>query len=217
MDRKSLYLALGGIDDDLILEATDTGGQRKIKPIALRLAGIAACLCLLCSAALFMLHRDVIHINEIKAPIAAKEVIPAEKNTTILTLTEQSLADYYGIIFPETLSGLNKVTQTNYYLYQDADNILYDTNVLRYQSADGKQTLSITAAKADPILTTQEKKVKHSRINGVPVLLALSKAQAQPIYWAELCYGDVDLRIIADSMDKAQFVDAIRTLLQAQT
>lgn len=216
MNRESLYLELGSIDDDLILEAADARGADKHRTNFVRVLSAAACLCLICTAGHLALRRDVVYFNAGDAPIASKLVVPMDENTTVLTMTEKALLAYYGLAqLPDTLAGLYRAGQSQYSLYRDAENVICDTNVLRYHAAGGEQTLTITLTKAEPGEDSRSKGEKRSRIDGVSVMLAADE-RAASVYWAELSCRDVYLRIVANGMDEPQFVDAVRALIRSQ-
>ncbi len=144
-----------------------------------------------------------------------------EAATTIITLTYQELFDYYELEqFPDMLSNLHRVEVINYFIYQDSESVIYDTNVLQYKSADGEQTLSIVITKEDSNYSAFEEHVKQSRIDGVPLVLAkseeLAEGQKQSVYWAEISNQEVYLRIVSHGMDEASFTNIIRELIKSQ-
>ena len=218
MNRESFYLEIGNIDDDLIQEASEAHGHKVRRISFIRLAGIAACLCLICTAALFGMRRDAIYYNEAPAPHTSKVLVPSDENTTVLALTYQELFDYYGLEpFPDVLSGLQRLKQTHYYVYQSPENTVYDTNILNYRSDDGTQTLTIVLSKNESDSVSQQQSMKKSRIDGIPVVLAVSNmTPEQTIYWAEICNEEVYLRIVASGMDKPVFTDLIYQIVQFQ-
>lgn len=219
MNRKSLYLEIGNIDDDLILEASEAQGHRVRKINFVRLAGMAACLCLICTAVFFGMHRDVVYYNTASAPLASKVLVPSDENTTVLTLTYEELFDYYALEpFPDSLSGLLRVEQPHYYVYKSSESTIYDTNILNYRSTDGEQTLSILLSKAEP--DERQENLKESRIDGISFVLAVSNTSAkkptQPTYWAEICDQGVFLRVVSSGIDESSFTDIIREIIQFQ-
>lgn len=216
MNRESLYLELGKLDDDLIQEAAEARGQNRHRIALVRVLSAAACLCLICTAAIFALRRDVVYFNTAGAPIASKLLVPIDEHTTVLTMTEEELFAYYGLAqFPDTLAGLHRMGQAQYYLYRDAESVIYDTNILRYHADDGEQTLTITLTKDEPGEDSLPETEKRSRIDGVSVMLAVDD-RAALVYWAELWEKDVYLRIVAHGMDETKFVDAIRAIIRSQ-
>ena len=219
MNSKSFYLEIGNIDDDLIQEASEARGHKVRKINFVRLASMAACLCLICTAMLFSVHRDVIYYNEAPAPITSKVLVPSDENTTVLKLTYQELFSYYGLEpFPDVLSGLRRLEQTYYFVYQSSENTIYDTNILNYRSDDGKQTLSIVLSKDELGDTIEEGDVKKSKIDGVSLVLAVSEKptedSSQSIYWAKIHNHGVFLRVVSSGMDETAFTNLIRELIQ---
>lgn len=219
MNSKSFYLEIGNIDDDLIQEASEARGHKVRKINFVRLASMAACLCLICTAMLFGMHRDVIYYNEAPAPLTSKVLVPSDENTTVLKLTYQELFSYYGLEpFPDVLSGLRRLEQTYYFVYQSSENTIYDTNILNYRSDDGKQTLSIVLSKDELGDTIEEGDVKKSKIDGVSLVLAVSEKptedSSQSIYWAKIHNQGVFLRVVSSGMDETAFTNLIRELIQ---
>lgn len=220
MNRKSFYLEIGNIDDDLIQEASESRGHRLQISFA-RLAGMAACLCLTCTVMFFGIHRDIIYYNEAPAPLASKVLVPSDENTTVHQLTYQELFAYYGLEpFPDVLMGLQKLEQTYYFVYQSSDNTIYDTNILNYRSDDGKQTLSIVLAKNGSDDTIEAGNIKKSKIDGVSLVLAVSEkpmeSSAQSIYWAKIYNQGIFLRVVSSGIDETAFTKIIRELIKCQ-
>ena len=215
MNSKSFYLEIGNIDDDLILEAgTGKAAVKRGKKI-LRFAGLAACICLICTALLYTLHRDVIYFNEANIPLTAKIRIPESENVTLLSMTEQELWDYYGLEpFPDKFNDLQAEKQTSYYIYLDGENILYDANTLQYMSGGGERMLFITIAKETLPNSLREENLGASRIEDVSLLLASSADQ--PVCLAEMEIHGAHLRITSYGMDENVFVDLIREVIRKQ-
>lgn len=221
MNRESLYLEIGNIDDDLIQEASKVHGHKKHRNYFVRFVAAAACFCLICTGMFLGQRKDTIYFNELETPVTSKVRIPADENTTIHILSYQELFDYYGLEqFPDELPNLHRLEQSQYYIYQDLESILYDTNVLQYQSVDGGQTLSIVIAKETPSYEISGENVKQSQIDGVALVLATSKEFAEgtlsPVYWAEICNQEIYLRIVSYGMDEDSFINIIRELIKSQ-
>lgn len=221
MNPKSFYLEIGNIDDDLIQEASESRGHSFRKITFARLAGVAACLCLLCAAVFFGMQRDIIYYNEAPSPLASKVLVPSDETTAVLQLTDQELFAYYGLQpFPDVLSGLQRSKQKDYFVYQSSENTIYDTNILTYRSDDGNQTLSVVLSKNGSDDTVEEGNVKKSMIDGVSLVLAVSEkpteSSAQPIYWAKIHKQGVFLRVVSSGMDETAFTNIIRELIQCQ-
>lgn len=207
MNRETLYLEIGNIDDDLILEASTACGRRRFRGGALRLA---ACLCLICTAILWGMHREVIRYNEAPAPVTAKVITPSDENTSILTLTYEELFDHYGVEpLPDALAGLVRQERAYYFVYRSADGTVCDTNVFTYCAEDGSKTVTILISTEDPPKTD----LKQSRISGIGLVLGVDTSTTQPICWAELSYGGVFLRAVSSGMEEAAFTGLLRELL----
>ena len=216
MNRESFYLEIGNIDDDLIQEASTAHGKAKCRIPFARFAGIAACLRLICAALIYGMQKDAVYFNEANAPIASKLLVPADENTRIRTLTYQEVLDYYGLMeFPDCLSDLKALEQSQYYIYRDSQNVVYDTNVLQYRSDDGVKTLSIVIAKEDPCYEDQGTGLKQSRLDGVSLVLAVSNEDVGSIYWAEMNQG-VNMRIVSYGVDEALFIAIVQEIIQSQ-
>ena len=221
MNSKSFYLEIGNIDDDLIQEASEARGHKVRKINFIRLASMAACLCLICTAMLFGMHRDVIYYNEAPAPLTSKVLVPSDENTTVLKLNYQELFAHYGLDpLPDMLSGLQRIEQSYYFVYQSSENEIYDTNILNYRSDDGKQTLSIVLAKDEQDHIIEENNAKLSKIDGVSLMLAVTEKPAdssvQAVYWAKIHTHGVLLRVVSSGMDELAFTNLIRELIKCQ-
>lgn len=207
MNRETLYLEIGNIDDDLILEASAACGRRSFRGGTLRLA---ACLCLICTAILWGMHREIIRYNEAPTPVTAKNVTPSDETTSILTLTYEELFEHYGMEpLPDTLAGLVRQERAHYFVCRSADGTVCDTNVITYCAEDRSQTVTILVSTEDSPKTD----LKWSRISGIRLVLGVDTSTAQPIYWAELSEGGVFLRVVSSGMEEAAFTGALRELL----
>ena len=246
MNGKSFYLEIGNIDDDLIEGASKAGGSRwkavgktsdrgadkngmtrcddvhHVRRLHFtRLVGLAACLCLICLAMFWNRSRDIIYYNEAPAPRNSKVAVPSDENTVVLMLTYQELFDYYGLKpFPDVLSGLGRLKQTYYFVYQSQDKTIYDTNLLNYCSDDGKQmvTVSVGTDEDDGMIQGEEvqEEAKESRIDGVSLVLAVSEEMEEPVYWAKISDQGLSVRVVSYGLDEAAFTDVIRELIQCQ-
>ena len=248
MNGKTFYLEVGKIDDDLILEASEACGlgkcgsvekcgswekygsqrtcgsrtraQGEVSSWVFRLAGIAACFCLICAVLLFSARRDMIYFNESDPPMTSKVMIPADENTTIQSLSYPELLAYYGIqSFPDKLASLNRLELGQYYIYRDQELVLYDTNILHYKSADDRQNLSVMIAKEDSDPDIPDVSEEQSRIDGISLVLSMSEKfvaeGGQPVYWAEIDHGEVSIRMISYDMDKESFITVVREAVQS--
>lgn len=207
MKRESLYLEIGNIDDDLVEEAFEAKANKKSRINFARFVGTAACICLICTASVFWLQRDIVRFNTSDISASSKVFIPS--NADIRTLSEEELFDYYGIEqFPNSISDMQKYEQRDYFIYYDAEDVVYDTNVLNYASADGKQSMSVTIAKVG--FFPQLDDFELSRIDGVSLLLAVS----EDVYRAKLYKSETSLSIVSHGMDEQEFINTIREVIK---
>ena len=218
MNRKELYQEIGNIDDDLVQEASSAYGKKYNLLSLCRIAGIAACLCLICSGILSVMRRDVIYFNETAVPIVSKIIVPTGENIQVVPMGCQDILDYYGIKkLPDDLGeGLIREEQSYFALYQECSgDIVYDTNTFYYSSIDSSRTLSVTLAKAGKSPNNSHKDVKLSTIDNVSILLTVSlNNEKYTAYRAEFEIRDVSVRIISDSLDKDMFINVIKEFIQ---
>lgn len=219
MNREMLYQEIGHIDDDLIQAANEAHIQNHKTLMLYRIAGIAACFCLIFGSILFGLQRDSIYMNEIPTPAAAKVIVPADENTTMVPMTYQELLAYYGMEqMPDTFGKeLTKTQQSFFVLYQNqAGDILYDTNILYYSSTDQSKTLSITLSKAEDFSNVSQKEMRQSKIDGVSLLLAASSNETgYTAYWAGLRLNGISVQMISDGLSEDEFINAITEFIQS--
>lgn len=218
MNRETFYREIGDIDDDLIQAANEAHGKKKKALKIYRIAGIAACFCLICGGILFGLQRDNIYINEIPTPATSKVIVPAGETTTIVPMTYQELLAYYGIEqMPDAIGEeLTRVEQSFFVLYQDQEgNIVYDTNIFYYNSIDQNKTLSVAVAKAEESSDAFREDMKQSKIGGVSLILAASSnGNGYTAYWADFKLNGVSVQMISDGLNENEFIRAISEFIQ---
>ena len=217
MKRETFYRMIGDIDDDLIQAANEARGQKSRKPMLYRIAGIAACFCLICGGILLGRQKDTVYINEAHGPMIAKVVVPNDENTQIISMNYQELLAYYGIEqLPDALGeALTRQEQSFFTLYEDPEgNILFDTNILYYNSPDRSKTLSIVLSRAKESPGMSAEGMKMSDIDGVPMLLkAASNGSGYTAYLAELESNGIFVKMISDGLSEDEFISAIKELL----
>lgn len=209
MNREDFYLEIGGIDDDLILMASEVRGRSR-RPMLFRIAGIAACFLLLFSGVLYGLRRDAVYFNELPVPAAPKVIVPDDAGIVTVSVTYPELLAYYGLDrLPDAIGDLTRMDQTHFVLYQDqTGGIVYDTNTLRYASPDSSTTLTVTLAKTEE---PSNSGLRMSKISGVPVLLAVSAMDTDhTAYWVEFRWEDVTVQMTASGMSEEAFLAAVR-------
>lgn len=216
MNREELYREIGNIDDDLICAASDACGKPKSGRLLYRVAGIAACFCILCGGILYGFMKDTIHFHPISAPFTSKAVVPEDENAVVIAMSYQDLLAYYGIEkLPDAVGDeLTKETQSYFALYQDQKgNTLFDTNILYYSSADRSKLLWVSIAKAEENVEDSHENLERSRISGIPILLASASSDGHVGYWAEFCVNEISVRIGADGLQEDEFIAVLKELI----
>ena len=167
MNAKELYLAIGQVDDDLILAANAEHSKRKKPAARLWMIAAAACFCLVLGGGYLHFFGTAVVWNEGPTEYAAKSSVPAY--SAVQSLSADALPDYYCITLPDTMDDLSRIP-LDIQIYTDAQgNVVYDRNVLRYKSADGSRSLELTLWRASSTPQTAGEKV--SRIHGAAVTL----------------------------------------------
>ena len=167
MNAKELYLTIGQISDDLILDANEKCNKKKKPVLHLWMAAAAACLCLVCCGGYLHFFGTVAVWNTGATEYVAKFSIP--ENSTVQDLSMEGLADYYHITLPDALGDLSR-RPADVRIYTDADGrVLYDRNVFRYENADGSKGANLTLLRVSS--TPQNDGEKASRIRGTSVTL----------------------------------------------
>lgn len=211
MNREEFYREIGNIDDDLIQEANEAHGKRRNRRMLYRVAGIAACLCLICGGILYGLQKDSLYINDMPTPAVSKIIAPADKNTRIVPVTYQELLAYYEMEqLPDVfLDELVRAEQSQFVLYEDQEGgVLFDTNILYYASDDRSKTLSIRLAKAEEPAEVLGEGIRLSEIDGVSILLAASNDRDDTAYWADFKLNGVSVQMIFDGLSEDEFINA---------
>lgn len=204
MNTRALYLAIGEISDDLILDA-DTPSAGAKRPSYLRWGALAACLLLVVSA-IFLSHsdKDVVYFNSLTPPppVGAKVQGDAE------FLSYQEAMDYYGVTLPDVLCGLPRKEQALLAVYRLTDgSVSWDENRVEYGL--GSRTVSISLSKAVPPSPDSNQGGKLSKLEGAPILLSFDGST----YWAELERSGTTLRIFAQGLCQTEFLDVVRAVL----
>lgn len=214
MNPKEFYQEIGHIDDDLIQAANEAYGPQRNVRVLYRIAGIAACFCLICGGILFGLQKDTLYINEISIPMTSKVMVPTDENTKIVPMTFQELLAYYGMErLPDTLGEeLTRADQSYFVLYQDqAGNVLCDTNSLYYNSRDSSKTLSLTFAKAEDLSDAFHGDIKRSKIDGISMILASTD---QTAYLASFRLNDISVKITSYGLNEEAFINIVKEFIR---
>ena len=208
MNGKTLYLAFGEIDDSLIEEANAPAVARPFfRPV---FAAMAACVCLMVSAWLFISARDVVIYNSLPVPPAVKIAAQGE----LIPMTDAEMSSYYGIALPYTIGGLAKQEIGFFSRYEDfSGNVTYDVNAVRYGSSDGLRALSVSLTKTGFPALSQSNAVRRSVLNGTSVLLAVAdERNPNAGLWAEFQRGETAVRVTASGFTEAEFTNVIREI-----
>ena len=176
MNAKDLYLAVGEVDDDLILSAQEPPTRKK-RPAA-RVWAAAACLCLLCLGALLSLRGNAVVWNP--AEDAALTKIPAPADSTVRVISQEELAAYYQLdAVPESLGGTLSLSPSSFLLCVDtAGTPVYDCNQLLYQDAERQRSVSVTLSRLTRPAEAPETGAA-SRIHGTSVWLTATADAAR--------------------------------------
>lgn len=210
MNAKELYLAIGQIDDDLILDASAARGKRQ-KPVPRfwRIAA-AACLCMVLFGGYLRFFGSVVVWNAGVTEYAAKYTIP--EGSGVQSLSADALADYYHITLPDTLDDLSRISAAAQ-IYTDAQgSVVYDRNVFHYESADGSKELNLTLSRVSSAPGSSGETT--SRIRGVPV--TLTEDTSVPGYlllsarWEQ---NGTSIRLSAEGLNQDELITVLKQLI----
>lgn len=214
MNSQEFYREIGDIDDDLIQAANESHRQKNNVPMLYRIAGIAACFCLIFGGILFGLKKDTLYINDMPVLPAYKGITPNDENTIIVPMTYQELLAYYGLTqLPDSFGGeLTRTEQSYFVLYQDqTGKTLYDTNTLYYSNTDESKLLSITFAKVGEASNTSSGDVKRSKIGGISMVLS---SMNQMVYSAEFKLNGVSVKMLFNGLDQEDFINVVKEFIR---
>ena len=213
MNAKELYLAIGKIDDDLILEA-DKAVEKKKKLVIMRLVAIAACICFLAGGgyAGYIDHYTV--WNQATDSFVGKAAVPGEG--IVKTLTKEEGEAYYNISsLPDTLSDSLEIMGTSFMIIQDTQGkILYDRNLIRYESNDHLKGINLTLSRISSEKEENEK-MKESHIKGYSIVLTENDLGAgSQLLEASWEKNGTKFCVDADGIDKKAFLSILRELIR---
>lgn len=210
MNAKELYLTIGQIDDDLILDANAECSKKKISAISLRMIAVVACFCLMLSCGYLHFFSTSVTWNNGITEIAAKFSIP--ENSTVQNLSADALSDYYHITLPDTLNSLSRM-QADAQLYTDTQgDVLYDRNVFRYESADGNKGVNLTLSRISSVPQNTEEKI--SRILGVSITLTEDTAIPDLLLLsAQWEQNGTTIYLTAEGLSRDEFIAILKELL----
>lgn len=212
MNAKGLYLTIGQIDDDLVLDASAEHSKWQ-KPVPrFGLIAAAACLCLVLFGGYLHFFGTVVVWNAGATEYAAKSVIPEGCN--VQSLPADVLADYYHITLPDTLNDLSRIP-ADAQIYTDAQsNVVYDRNTFRYESADGSRELNLTLSRVS--FVPENSGEKASRIRGVSVVLTENASiPGHLLLSAQWKQNGTTLCLVSDGLTQEGFVSILKDLTVA--
>ncbi len=209
MNAKELYLTIGQIDDDLILDACAKRGKQRKTVLRFGMIAAAACLCLTLFGGYLHFFGTVAVWNAGTTEYAAKFTIPEDSN--VQSLSMEALTDYYHITLPDTLDDLSRISADTQ-IYTDAQGrVIYDRNVFRYESADGSRELNLTLLRASSAPENDEKKV--SRIRGISVVLTENTSiPGHLLLSAQWKQNGTTLRLASEGLTQEELVSILKEL-----
>jgi len=204
MNNRALYLAIGEIDDELILDA-DRPAAGARRPSYLRWGALAACLLLAMAGLLFFRPGgDQVYFNSLTPPPSVTAKVQGEAEL----LSYQEAMDYYGIVLPDALGDLSRQEQALFAVCRQADgSVTWDENRVEYGQGDRRVTVALSKA----VLPFPESGQggKLSTLQGVSVMLSTADSQ----HWAQFQQKDVIFRVFSQGLNQDQFLDVVRAIL----
>ncbi len=213
MNAKELYLAIGKIDDDLILEAGRTAEKKK-KRVIMKLTAMAVGICLLAGGGYAGYMDHYVVWNQEETGFVGKAAVPVDG--IIKTLTKEEGEAYYGIpALPEDLGGDLQSTGISFIILKDTQGkVIYDRNLIRYESSDGLKGINLTLSR---ISAGEEEngKMKKSHIRQKSVMLTETDlGNGNWLLEAKWETNGTSFCADADGMDKTQFLSLLRELIR---
>ena len=212
MNAKEFYRAIGQIDEELILAAGERSEKRKKHAVRLWAMTAAACFCLIIGGAYMHFWGVSVVWNEGTAEYAAKSVIPADSAARMLTADE--LSAYYQVPLPDALNGGLYRTDADARICTNAQGtVVYDRNVVRYESADGVGSLNLTLSRVTAAPQTTEREAV-SRVRGTAV--TLTEDASIPGYLmlgAQWERNGTTVHLSSEGLDKKAFITVLKELI----
>lgn len=217
MNSRELYTEIGNIDDDLIIAAENYKRNRN-KTVFYRIAGIAACICIVLFGIAFVNSNNTVYINTVSEPETSKSVIPSKEDVVIVSLNFSELINYFKIekIINALEIDYQKTEQNNYYIYKNRDGkILHDTNVLFFKNEEGTKIFSMTLSTKEDIIKMVDD-VKYSKIKGVSIILAkYLNDEGNTEYFAITEISGINIKITVAGFSEKEFIDLIKQLIKS--
>ena len=213
MNAKELYLAVGEIEDELIL-AADTLPVRKKSHVRTMWMLAAACACLFCFGIARGFSGNQIIWNEAPAAIAMKNIIPAY--TATQTMTYEEMENYYKLEkFPTSLKGeLQQNGVDSFFLYFDeTGQTVYDSNQVWYQNGEKGQFLCVSMSRVTESELAPEG-TEYSRIKGTNLLLTVTELDDHlSVYTARWEQNGTKVYVTESGLSQEEFLSAIKEFL----
>ncbi len=213
MNAKELYLAVGEIEDELIL-AADTLPVRKKSHVRNMWIPAAACACLFCFGIVRSILGNQIIWNEVPVAMATKNVIPAY--TATQTMTYEEMENYYKMgEFPSSLKGELQQNGIDFFLLylDETGQIVYDSNQIWYENGEKGQFLCVSMSRVTESEPAPEGS-EYSRIKGTNLLLTVTElddyVSAYTAQWEE---NGTIVCVTESGLSQKEFLSAIKEFL----
>lgn len=127
-------------------------------------------------------------------------------------LLVDDLSDYYRITLQDTLDDLSRIPVVTQ-IYTDAQgNVVYDRNVLRYESADGGRSLELTLWRKSSVPQTAGEKVSH--IHGAAVTLTADTSMpGYLLLGARWEQNGTTVHLAAEGISRDELVSILKELI----
>lgn len=210
MNAKELYLTIGQISDNLILDADTEHGKKKKPTIRFWAIATAACFCLMLGSGYLHFFGTSAVWNTGTIEFVSKVSIP--ENSTIQILTTEDMTEYYHITPPDALGDMSRIpTDAQIYTYAQGG-VLYDRNEFYYESKDGNKNLILTLSRVSLIPQRGDEKI--SRIQGVSIILTEDESvQGQPLLSAQWEYDETSAHLSSKGLNQDELITVLKQLL----
>ena len=213
MNAKDFYLAVGRIDEDLIMGAHEQPSRKKLSNIRVW-AVAAACICLVCFGVIHSFYGTSVVWNEANG-ITALSKLSAPADSVLQVIAKEDFKKYFRLDdLPESIGGELCLTPTSFILCVDeAGNPVYDRNQICYQNVEKHQSVCITLSRVTQGAQPQQD-AKKSRIHGTPVWLTAAETDSDTaMFTAQWEKDGTAFFVTAIGLDKVFFLSVVEELL----
>lgn len=213
MNAKDFYLAVGGIDDDLIMGAHEQPSRKKMPNLRVW-AAAAACICLACFGMIHSFYGVSVVWNETNGTTALSK-LPAPADSVVQVIAKEDFETYFRLDdLPESIGGELCLSPTSFMLCVDeTGNPVYDRNQIWYQNAEKQQSVCITLSRVTQGAQPQQN-AKKSRIHGTPVWLTAAETGSDTaILTAQWEKDGTSFFVTETGLDKVSFLSVVEKLL----